>query len=689
MKKKWKFGFLSSIFSLALAPIAISASPSPSIQVNEKEDSVAPFLNDLDSRDKILVLELKYEIPNFENFNQYSLFVKEKNNFYLKEIQKLNLSGISLEINPIFPEIWVNFSSEKEYQNIDFYYQKLKNLFFIKNTKVPYKNLLKKNWIPDYLFDTHIEWVKKYRTDNNYFSEQLKMVKDLEFPYFEENVYKMHKMEMEVDDFGFEFPYYRQKPKPKTIETKPADFKEKPNFKIGVLEVNNVFYRKDFSSDKTDEFKITTTNYFKPSEDSYFNKYIKTRNWFSDNEEKRQQFDFSENKNITHSANVTSIIKNTLSTYSNVELVYANFGGFVEDENSYFIRTLRGDNNITNKEWSFSGSSYKEWFKSMEYLLNNDVKIINHSYSSNRNSFDFYSGQEEFLDYIAYNFGVVNVFSSNNNASYESTIATGEFFDNNYKNSANSLFIGSINKNSVWSSFSGYKNNYKLPHQLAPIVLAPGENYNFSFLKNNSQKNGSGTSYSAPLVASLLGKLFSENSKLFNDKNISKLFSLIALSADKLNNLGFDKEGFGLFNFAKMYELSDKVIDLKNLERISNKNVTDKIFVGNDKKIRFSLAFLKTVGVNKNKFEYVYDWRKNYENEYLQYVNEFKIPRIYIEKLVNGKWIKIKDVNFAVSEYVKLDDISINENGYIRFVFENMDSQAKGSLVYESVDKGV
>ncbi|AKA50000.1 hypothetical protein VO56_01915 [Mycoplasmopsis gallinacea] len=687
MKKKWKFGFLSCIFNLALAPVAISTSPSPSIQASEKEDSVAPFLNDLNGNNKILVLELKYQIPNFKNFDQYSLFVKEKNNFYLKEIQKLNLSGISLEINPIFPEIWANFDSESEYKNSNFYIQKLQNLFFIKNMKLPYKNLLKNDWFPPYLFDTHIEWVKKYRTDKNYFSEQLKMVKNIEFPYFEKKVYKMHKME--DDGYGIDFPSYLRNSRPKTIETKPADFKEKPNFKIGVLEVNNVFYKKDFASNKNDEFKIIKTNYFKPSEDSYFNKNIKTRNWFIDDEERKQQFDFSENKNDTHSENVTSIIQNTLSNYNNVKLVYANFGDFLEDDNSHSIRKSNGDNKITNKEWSFTGTAYKEWFKSMEYLLNNDVKIINHSYSSRHNSFDFYSGQEEFLDYIAYNFGVVNVFASNNNAKKERVIAPGNFFDNNYKNSANSLFIGSINKNSAWSNFSGFKNNYKLPHQLVPLVLAPGENYNFSFLKNNFETNARGTSYSAPLVASLLGKLFSENSKLLNDKNISKLFSLIALSAYKLNKSGFDKEGFGLFNFAKMYGLSDKVIDLKNLERISNKNVTDKIFVENDKKIRFSLAFLKTVGVNKNKFEYVHDWRKNYENEYLQYITEFKIPKIYIEKLVNGKWIKIKDINFEVSEYVKLDDVSIDGNGYIRFVFENMDSQVKGSLVYESVEKRV
>ncbi len=225
---------------------------------------------------------------------------------------------------------------------------------------------------------------------------------------------------------------------------------------------------------------------------------------------------------------------------------------------------------INAKDETSENSHIKIW-KELDWLIQNDVKIINHSYGWSPNDFlnigfyNFINGKEinddkdfkrelkkyidtlnkddivnntinkykfknYIYDFISYYFDIINIFSAGN--SYNDEIRyrnkNGHILEINWfdiskysfmdRFNQNSIYVGSTNKNNEKvSNFSDrhhlndVKNKYG--DLLMPFLVAPGEGiYDTSiitkFIKNKGDKNiNLGTSFSAPIVTGAISLL--------------------------------------------------------------------------------------------------------------------------------------------------------------------------------------
>ncbi|WP_419197807.1 S8 family serine peptidase [Mycoplasmopsis felis] len=131
----------------------------------------------------------------------------------------------------------------------------------------------------------------------------------------------------------------------------------------------------------------------------------------------------------------------------------------------FFVSEILGGEYWIHKNASIYFSNFydeQNWFKALEWLvLENEVKVINHSYSSNTEK-EQYNDQAFYLDYLSRKYGVINVFSSGNG---ESNPFYKNKWINNMSLSFNSIIVVALNDtNDSVSSYSNWRinSNYKI-----------------------------------------------------------------------------------------------------------------------------------------------------------------------------------------------------------------------------------
>lgn len=334
-----------------------------------------------------------------------------------------------------------------------------------------------------------------------------------------------------------------------------------------------------------------------------------------------------------------------------------------------FITGLTGINekvhlyslDINAKDETSENSHIKIW-KELDWLIQNDVKIINHSYGWSPNDFlnigfyNFINGKEinddkdfkrelkkyidtlnkddivnntinkykfknYIYDFISYYFDIINIFSAGN--SYNDEIR--------YRNKNGHILEINWFDISKYSFLNDVKNKYE--DLLMPFLVAPGEGiYDTSiitkFIKNKGDKNiNLGTSFSAPIVTGAISLL--QSYYMVNNANktipLTHIRSILAASSIPLkNNENYDfyKNSFshlygaGHLDFKRAIEAYKNAKQTKILTKHKDKQLVKEmdISIDNDQ-TNFNFALSWLFKPTSNSFSKKHDYNSVY-NEY-------------------------------------------------------------------------
>lgn len=298
-----------------------------------------------------------------------------------------------------------------------------------------------------------------------------------------------------------------------------------------------------------------------------------------------------------------------------------------------------------------------EWTKSIEDMVKNNVRIINHSYGVGEvTNLINYNDNSLFLDYISRKFGVINVLSSGNGENDD----TLNSYITDSKLSFNSIVVGALKSFSTPKSRS--KNliapysNYRLTDELKdiskPLVVAPGHYWNPTIIYNNHSYGGfrEGTSYASPLVAGLISDLLKIKPEINkNDEfRIPMVKSIISASSltPQLDDLKFKTSGFekkygsGIIDFDAMTQASNNVSTVTIPYNDDRKIVftSNDIYLKPKQTIKISSSWLYNAGILKNS-----ENKPEYNNNVNWWYALFIIPGIImniLEKQRIENWVE-------------------------------------------------
>ncbi|MGZ9414161.1 S8 family serine peptidase [Mycoplasma sp. 5370] len=320
-------------------------------------------------------------------------------------------------------------------------------------------------------------------------------------------------------------------------------------------------------------------------------------------------------------------------------------------------------------------NEFSKWIKRMEWMIDNGVKIINHSYGrifykngqniyKDVNDFlknQYYNDYSYYLDFITKKYGIINVFSSGNDGENKDF-----HFVDGTKLSQNSVIVGSTNiEGDSVSTFSSWGHASDIIFN-KPLVVAPGENYKFK----SENSFSSGTSFSSPLVTGVLANIIMNN----NSDLINKPESILSIlgSGSYWNSKNKYEKSF-VHNFNKKYGIG--LIDYQKIKR-ATKNLysfslaeffKEKIFNINLKKddnVSISIAWLFNAGYEEEKIkepiqplrpsDYYTPPKKEEVNFFLKLFNPFLIidELEYLKKFKEWENMK-KEFDEKYSLYLK------------------------------------
>lgn len=284
---------------------------------------------------------------------------------------------------------------------------------------------------------------------------------------------------------------------------------------------------------------------------------------------------------------------------TDVSIIASGKNGINQNSQIYF------SNFIDNSSWQ----NAIEWL-----VLENNVRVINHSYGSTSINPINYNDESFFIDYISRKYGVVNVFAAGNG--YDNPDKDSKWIDKKQL-AYNAISVGSTKyRHNVNDDFeiSYFSNRDLEPNHLdlpKPLVVAPGE-----IILQNSETI-LGTSYAAPVVTGAISNIFKKFRYLNNDTyRVPIAMSILASSAhlpkykiiNKKSN-GFDKTyGAGLIDFEKMIEAAENIHTM-SVSKNDNEAIiyTSKILALNPgQQLNIALSWMFNAGLlkeNENKPE--------------------------------------------------------------------------------------
>ncbi|WP_051619112.1 S8 family serine peptidase, partial [[Mycoplasma] collis] len=367
-----------------------------------------------------------------------------------------------------------------------------------------------------------------------------------------------------------------------------------------------------------------------------------------------------------------------------------------------------------------------KWQKQIEWMvIENNVRVINHSYGAPEHYDKEYNEQAYFLDYIARKYGVINVFSAGNNHNNSNKNAN-KFIDDK-KISFNSIVVGALSdystKNNYWiSSYSNRTLEDKFNDLPKPLVVAPA----FFKYKNrlNNEAQGHGTSYAAPMVTGAISVLLKEKSSLNYDwKRVPAIKAILAASSKlkpndrnlEIKSNGLSKVyGSGLIDYERMKIAADNLKTISVGREKENEYIFEShdLYLTRGENIKIASAWMNNGGIlrdkenrpilNYNWWDFLNpiglisktigkipgevkwnlehnneEWLKKGETEKRQNNKFFTDFDLYLEKWNGYSWEVIKSVT-VVNSNVEVIDYNINETGKYRIrvkkysnIFEN------------------
>ncbi|MGY6172336.1 S8 family serine peptidase [Candidatus Mycoplasma pogonae] len=277
------------------------------------------------------------------------------------------------------------------------------------------------------------------------------------------------------------------------------------------------------------------------------------------------------------------------------------------------------------KLYSAGHQTDEEWQQRLEWMvIENGIRVINHSYGSNHDLNQVeYNEQSYFIDYLARKYGVVNVFASGNG--HDEPDKKNEWIDGTQL-SFNSVVVGSSSKGndsyvpSVFSNRLKFEKYLNLPK---PLVVAPGEKYNFLSISGIE-----GTSFAAPIVSGAISVLLREKPHLNNDDNrVPSIKAILAASGNddnfdlkenkQINPNGLENAiGTGVIDFEKMKEAANNLVNL-SIKKSNNQSEivyeSPIIKLSKKEKIQIASSWLFNAGILKNEESVPkYHWQVNW-----------------------------------------------------------------------------
>ena len=272
-------------------------------------------------------------------------------------------------------------------------------------------------------------------------------------------------------------------------------------------------------------------------------------------------------------------------------------------------------------------------FDKMDWMLANDVNIINMSFSFGTTidgysiPFTVYDNNTEYLDYTVKTYGVTIVKSAGNNTTFISTPGWGN----------NIITVGSINYyNEEISNFSAYL-EYEL-NAPKPNLVAQGQRVYVSGTLANT-----GTSFSAPQVTGAIALMMEKDSAL---KSSPELVNAILLANSSMENVDsqhytFDENGMSNKAGAGVMQID------KNLENIHVSELIDDYSSFNEGDLVFQSTFYAE-GNKRISFSYSHTIIPSYNMWYSPNYDKFSVL------IRNSNGDIVKEIETSNSNYGKI-----------------------------------
>ncbi|VEU59610.1 S8 family serine peptidase [Mesomycoplasma neurolyticum] len=344
------------------------------------------------------------------------------------------------------------------------------------------------------------------------------------------------------------------------------------------------------------------------------------------------------------------------------------------------------------------------WQKQIEWMIENGVKVINHSYGLRTHSKEnIYNEEAFFLDYIARKYGIINVFSAGNDHDKPNK---NKYIDS-YKLSFNSIVVGALDKGIKYDNFwiAPYSNRTLEPEYEdlpKPLVVAPG--YFEYYDQHKTVKEVDGTSLAAPMVSGAISVLLGNEKKIdLKNSRVAAIKAILAASSrlpKNISNLeyklsGLEKTyGSGLIDYQRMKKAAFN-LEIVNVSKGSIKEfiyTSNSIYLDKDENIKIASAWMNNGGVLKNKvskpgfwknlFGIDQNWENIHRNEYSLKYNEnnsrqekrfFTDFDLVLEKYDGNKWIEIKRVTSIKSNVEIINYKAIQSEKYRIRIFKYND----------------
>lgn len=253
-----------------------------------------------------------------------------------------------------------------------------------------------------------------------------------------------------------------------------------------------------------------------------------------------------------------------------------------EEHTTKMAAIIAGTNGIAKDTTIYSVELYGNPTNEIDWLIDNDVDIINLSYGDESPT-GSYSSKSAYMDYIAYTYKIIFVASAGNTGATDNYVANPGL-------GYNVITCGSYNKS--YDSLDSFSSYSVVSGPRKPTLVAPGSGI---FIKDFSGSND-GTSISSAITSGSIALLLEKDPslKLYPEKIIALLTAnSVTLDDYKITNSLNDKIGSGKLNVSNTLNNVKNNYLIVNNNTSSNTYIYDKsIYLEEGKTLKASIAWL-------------------------------------------------------------------------------------------------